>query len=164
MGTFFKRTYASMPPGLPGLLYSVLLMTHTSTWDSWRLTGKSGSVFCGVTARFPGSWCTQGFVCALWASLTGVRFDLILNAISPVLLSCWGVSFAHGHGVSFFSGIQHSVRWLFSRELQFWWFCRRGWVHVLLLHHLEWWGWSSSTLATWCEETTQPTQPNPIVR
>ena len=118
----------------------------------------------GVTARFPGSWCAQGFVCALRASLAGVRFDLILNAISPLLLSCWGVSFAHGHGVSFFSGIQHSVRWLFSRELQFWWSCRRGWAHILLLHHLEWWGWSSSTLATWCEETTQLTQPNPIVR
>ena len=100
----------------------------------------------GVTALFPGSWCTQGFVCALWASLAGVRFDLILNAISPLLLSCWGISFAHGHGISFFSGIQHSIRWLFSRELQFWWSCRRKWVHVLLLHHIEWWSWSSSTL------------------
>ena len=32
---------------------------------------------------------------------------LILNAISPLLLSCWGFSFALGRGVSFFGGIQH---------------------------------------------------------
>ena len=27
-------------------------LTHTSAGDSWTLTGKSGSVFCGVTAPF----------------------------------------------------------------------------------------------------------------
>ena len=31
---------------------------------------------------------------------------LILNVISPLLLSCWGFSFALGCGVSFFGGIQ----------------------------------------------------------
>ena len=36
------------------------LLTHTSTRDSWTLTGKSGSVSCGITAAFsPGSWCAQ---------------------------------------------------------------------------------------------------------
>ena len=30
------------------------LLTHASTGDSWTLTGKSGSVSCGVTAPF--SW------------------------------------------------------------------------------------------------------------
>ena len=54
MGTFFERTYASMSPLFPRLLYSVPLMTHTSTGDFWKLTGKSGSVSCGVTAPF--SW------------------------------------------------------------------------------------------------------------
>ena len=29
-------------------------LTHTSAWDSWTLTGKSGSVSCGVTSPF--SW------------------------------------------------------------------------------------------------------------
>ena len=29
-------------------------LTHASAGDSWTLTGKSGSVFCGVTAPF--SW------------------------------------------------------------------------------------------------------------
>ena len=41
------------------------LPTHASVGDCWTLTGKSGSVSCGVTAPF--SWvlvCT-GFVCAL---------------------------------------------------------------------------------------------------
>ena len=33
---------------------------------------------------------------------------LILNAISPLLLSCWGFSFALGCGASFFGGIQNS--------------------------------------------------------
>ena len=36
-------------------------------------------------------------------------WGLILNMISPLLLSCWGFSFALGHGVSFFGGIQHSA-------------------------------------------------------
>ena len=35
-------------------------------------------------------------------------WDLILNMISPLLPSCWGFSFALGHGVSFFGGIKHS--------------------------------------------------------
>ena len=33
---------------------------------------------------------------------------LILNMILPLLLSCWGFSFALGSGVSLFVGIQHS--------------------------------------------------------
>ena len=33
---------------------------------------------------------------------------LILKAISPFLPSSWGFSFAFGHGVSLFGGIQHS--------------------------------------------------------
>ena len=40
------------------------LPTHASTGDSWTLPDKSGPVSCGVTAAFPGSWCTQGSVCA----------------------------------------------------------------------------------------------------
>ena len=28
------------------------LLTHASVWDSWTLTGKSGSVFCGDTVPF----------------------------------------------------------------------------------------------------------------
>ena len=36
-------------------------------------------------------------------------WGLFLNAISPLLPSCWGFSFVLGHGVSFFGGIQHSL-------------------------------------------------------
>ena len=46
------------------------LLTHTSTRDSWTLTGKSGSASCGLTAPF--SWvlvCTR-FVCALQESVS----------------------------------------------------------------------------------------------
>ena len=35
-------------------------------------------------------------------------WGLIQNIILPLLLSCWGLSFALGHAVSFFGGIQHS--------------------------------------------------------
>ena len=35
-------------------------------------------------------------------------WSLILKVISPLLLSCWGFSFALGHGISFFSRIQLS--------------------------------------------------------
>ena len=56
---------------------------------------------CGFSV----SWCTQGLFqsseCHWWV------WGLILNMISPLLLSCWGFSFAIEHGVSFFCGIQH---------------------------------------------------------
>ena len=48
------------------------LPTHTSAGDSWTLTGKSGSVSCGVTAHFFGFWGTQGFVCALQEPVSSV--------------------------------------------------------------------------------------------
>ena len=47
---------------------SRLLLNRTSTGDSWTLTGKSGSVYCGSVLLSPGSWCTQGFVCVLQMS------------------------------------------------------------------------------------------------
>ena len=49
---------------------------------------------CGVS----GSWCAQGMFEPsehLWQV-----WGLILNVISPLLPSCWGFSFALGHGVS----------------------------------------------------------------
>ena len=52
---------------------------------------------CGV------SWCTQGFVWALWSSLVGTGFDSICDFSCPP--SCWGFFFAPGHWVSFFGRI-----------------------------------------------------------
>ena len=72
------------------------LLTHTSPGDTQTLKGRSGSVYCGV----PGSWCTQGFVWVLWAALVGMGFDSKHDF--ALLPSCWGFSFALGHGVSFF--------------------------------------------------------------
>ena len=36
-------------------------------------------------------------------------WGLILNVISPLLPSCWDLSFALGYGASVFGGIQHSL-------------------------------------------------------
>ena len=83
--------------------------------------------------RIFGSWCTCGLFepseCLWWVRC------LILNTISPLLLSCWGFSFALAHGVSFFlvgSNIHH--QW-FSNEVQFWSSQGRRCAYVLLLHH-----------------------------
>ena len=51
--------------------------THASAGDSWTLTGKSGSVSCGVTAPFSWVLVHTGFVCALQES------------VSPVLCKFW---------------------------------------------------------------------------
>ena len=52
-------------------------LTHASARDSWTLTGKSGSVSCGVTAPF--SWV-----------LVHTRFCLWLpSSVSPVLCKFW---------------------------------------------------------------------------
>ena len=59
------------------------LLTRTSTGDTQTQFYLS---LCGVS----GSWCTQGFFEPsehLWR-----EWGLILNANSPLLLSCWGFS------------------------------------------------------------------------
>ena len=67
------------------------LLTHTSTGDAQTQFCLS---LCGVS----GSWCAQAlfepFEYLWWV------WGLILNVISPHLHSCWGFSFALGHGVS----------------------------------------------------------------
>ena len=75
------------------------LLTFTSS-------GDTPTQFCLILCGVSGSWYTQGMfepsehLCQL--------LGLILNAILPLLPSCWGFSFALGCGVSFFGGIQHS--------------------------------------------------------
>ena len=56
----------------------------------------------GLLLLSPGSWSTQGFVCAL-KHLWRV-WGLILNTIGPLLPSWWGCSFVLGCGVSFLVG------------------------------------------------------------
>ena len=75
------------------------LLTHTFTGDTQTQFWLS---FCVVFL----SWCAQVFFEPsehLWRAS-----GLILRVILPFLPSCWGLSFAFGHGVSFFGGIQHS--------------------------------------------------------
>ena len=65
--------------------------THTST-------GDAQTQFCLSLCGVPESWCTQGFVWALWASLMGIGFDS-KSEFTP-LPSCWGFPFALRCGVS----------------------------------------------------------------
>ena len=77
-------TQSPCPSGSP-------LLTHTSTADVQ-------TQFCLSLYGFPGSWCAQGLFEPsehLWR-----EWGLILNANSPLPQSCWGFSFALGHGVS----------------------------------------------------------------
>ena len=72
------------------------LLTHTSTGDTQTQFWLS---LCGVSGSLWGLWCTQGLFepsDCLWC----IR-GLNLNAILPLLPSCWGFSFALGCGVSF---------------------------------------------------------------
>ena len=92
--TSSKRAYAAprsaaqspCPCGRPLLTCSSAADTQMQFWLS----------LCGV----PGSWCAQGMFepseCLWW------KWGLILNANSPLLLSCWGFSFALGHGVNIY--------------------------------------------------------------
>ena len=68
------------------------LLTRTSTGDTQTQFWLS---LCGVS----GSWCVQGLF-EPSEHLWWIR-GLIINAISPLLSSFWGFSFALGHGVSF---------------------------------------------------------------
>ena len=88
MGTSFKRSYAytaALSAPNPG---SRPPSTHTSTGDSWTLTGKSGSVSCGVTAPFSCVLVHTKFclcpprvyfpvLCRLWQLYGGVNGDLL---------------------------------------------------------------------------------------
>ena len=93
MVTSSERAYATPRPAAPRVPAHIRpLMTRTSTGDTETLKGRSGSVSMV-------SWGAQGFVWACWASLA--VWGLILNAILPLLPSCWAFSFAFACGVSF---------------------------------------------------------------
>ena len=78
------------------------LLTSTSMGDSQTLKGRSGSV--SVRTLGPGAhkllFEPSEHLWRVWG--------LILIVVLPLLLSCWGFSFALGCGVSFFGAIQHS--------------------------------------------------------
>ena len=89
MTTTSKRAYATPRSTVPGAPAPVL--TCTSTGDTKAQLCLSP---CGVSE----SWCAQGMFepsqCLWWV------WGLILKMISPLLPSCWGLSFALGREVS----------------------------------------------------------------
>ena len=89
----------------PGLLHPEPLPLRQATADHTS-AGDTQTQLCLSLCGFSGSWCAQGLFepseC-LWRV-----WGLILNAVSPILLCCWGFSFVLGRGVSFCGGIQHS--------------------------------------------------------
>ena len=103
METSSKRVYAiprSTAPRAPALAAG-------HCWPVSRISaGDTQTQFWLSLCEVFGSWCTQGLFEPsrfLWRVLS-----LILKVILPLLPSCWGFSFALGHGLSFFGGIQHS--------------------------------------------------------
>ena len=73
--------------------------THASARDYWTLTGKSGSVSCGITAPF--SWvlvCTRfclcsprvcfPFLCKFWLLYGGVNGDLLQEGLCHTQVCC----------------------------------------------------------------------------
>ena len=85
MTTSSKRTYASQIC-LPGLLLSVsLTLQQGLCWPSPPLETPKHSkaelaqFLVMATFPFPVLWCTQGSVCALQASLAGMRLDFTPN-------------------------------------------------------------------------------------
>ena len=83
------------------------MLTLVSAADTQTLTDMSASVSCGVTASFPWSWYTQGFVCSLQESLFPLGlwkfYDQVLPSFRFVLQvkSC-SLSVSLVHGIVFF--------------------------------------------------------------
>ena len=72
------------------------LLTRTSAGDSQTLKGRSGSVSVGSPGSHKALSEPSEHLWWVWGS--------ILNAVSPLLLSCWCFSFALGCGIFFLVG------------------------------------------------------------
>ena len=94
----------------PGLLHLELLWQATA--DPYLCRRHSDTVLAqslwGVWILVSGSWILLKQSLFEPPEHLWRVWGLILNTISPLLPSWWGFSFAHGHRVSFFGGIQHS--------------------------------------------------------
>ena len=102
MMTSFKKTYATHCASQDCCCQSLYPPCRTLLMHALPQHLKAGRAqsLVGVTAPFPGSWCAQGFVCALQASLMDIRFDFKRNCAPPTillwLLLCpwsWGLFF-----------------------------------------------------------------------
>ena len=72
------------------------LLTHTSAGDTQTLQGRFGLVSVGSPGAYKVLFEPSKHLWWVWS--------LILNTILPLLLSCWGFSFALGRGVYFLVG------------------------------------------------------------
>ena len=79
-------------------------MLHPEPLPLWQATNdpyllrRHSKQFCLSLCGVSGSWCAQGMFEP--SELLWQAWGLILNAISPLLRSFWGFSFALGRGVS----------------------------------------------------------------
>ena len=89
-GLYHIQVYCTQSPSP----CSSQLLTRTSA-------GDTQTQFCLSLCGCSGSWCTQGLFEP--STIPWWVLGLIVNAILPVLQSCWGF-FALGHGVSFLVG------------------------------------------------------------
>ena len=80
-------------PCLPGLLQPAPLSLWQATADPCLCRRPSNTPrqidlaqsLVEVTAPFPGSWCTQGFVCTLQTFLVCMRFDFKCDCTPPTV-------------------------------------------------------------------------------
>ena len=75
MATSFKRSHHALLHSVPPTLQQATTDPCLHL-DSWTLTGKSGSVSCGVTAPF--SWV-----------LVHIKFCALQESVSPILCKFW---------------------------------------------------------------------------
>ena len=99
MTTSSKRIYAISRSAAPEPL-TLQQATADPDLHTQTLKGRSGSVSVASPGVHKVLFEPSECLLQVWGS--------ILSVISPFLPSCWGFSFALGHGVSFFGGIQHS--------------------------------------------------------
>ena len=78
------------------------MVTHGSAGDAQTLKGRSGSISAGSLGPGAHKILFEPSEDLWWI------WGLIINMILPLLLPCWGFSFALGCGVSFYNGIQNS--------------------------------------------------------
>ena len=89
-------------------LHSRSLLTRASTGDTQTLKWVSSSVSCGGHCCFPSVLVHTGFVCTLWVSLVGLRFDF-KHALCSLCYCPVGASpLPLDAGYPFYGGIQHS--------------------------------------------------------
>ena len=100
MATSLKRSHADTAAlSAPNPAAQATLPTHASARDSWTLTGKSGSVSCGVTVPFswvlvhtrfclsPPSVCFP-VLCKFWQLYVGVNGDLLQEGLCHTQVYC----------------------------------------------------------------------------